>query len=187
MGYVGLAIAALAALTPGMDTNSKAIVLNGALMQMVAHGLSTGALFLLAGILYERTGTTRLDQLGGLRASMPVLAGVMGIATFANLGLPGLAGFVGEFLILRGVWVALPVLALLATIGLVITALALLRMYGAIFHGPLPANASNADIRPFSREFLAVAPLIVLLLVLGIYPTLILDLSNQAATLLAGR
>jgi len=187
MGYVGLAIAALAALAPGMDTNSQAIVLNGALMQMVAHGLSTGALFLLAGVLYERTGTTRLDQLGGLRASMPVLAGVMGIATFANLGLPGLAGFVGEFLILRGVWAALPALALLATIGLVITALALLRMYGAIFHGPLPANASSNDIRPLSREFLAVLPLIIMLLVLGIYPTLILDLSNQAATLLAGR
>ncbi|MEM8532707.1 MAG: NADH-quinone oxidoreductase subunit M [Chloroflexota bacterium] len=184
MGYVALAIAA-AATYSAADQNSRAIAINGALMQMVAHGLSTGALFFLAGVLYERTGTYNLSDWGGLRRVMPTFAGVMGIAMFANLGLPGLAGFVGEFFIFRGVWASLPLFAVLATIGLVITALALLRMYGQIFHGPLNERWQNvADMRITSREFLAVAPLLLGLIVLGIYPAPILDLSNQAATAL---
>ncbi len=183
MGYVGMAVAAIAAI--GADTNSRAIAMNGAMAQMVAHGLSTGALFLLAGILYERTGTDQLGQLGGLRAAMPVLAGVMGVATFATLGLPGLAGFVGEFLIMRGVWAALPLLAIVATIGLVVTAMALLEMYGRVFHGPLPGGTHPSDIKLIGREFLVVLPLIALLIVLGIYPALILDVSNQALAILS--
>jgi NADH-quinone oxidoreductase subunit M len=183
MGYVGLAVAALAALGPGAFPDHRAAALNGASMQMVAHGLSTGALFLLAGIVAERAGTYRLSELGGLRASMPVVAGLMGIATFANLGLPGMAGFVGELLIMRGLWAALPVLAFLATIGLVITALALLRMYGQIFHGPLVARSAS-DLPLVSREFLALLPLVIALIALGIYPAPILDLSNRAITLL---
>jgi NADH-quinone oxidoreductase subunit M len=183
MGYVGLAVAALAALAPTLDRTSQAIVLNGATMQMVAHGLSTGALFLLAGALAERTGTDRLDSFGGLRKTMPTLAGAMGVAMFANLGLPGLAGFVGEFLIMRGVWAAQPTLALLATIGLVVTALALLRMYNAIFHGPLAAAAPQRDLPLFGREMLAALPLLALLLILGIYPAPLLDLSNRVAAL----
>ncbi|GAB4111823.1 MAG: NADH-quinone oxidoreductase subunit M [Roseiflexaceae bacterium] len=183
MGYVGLAVAALAAMGPGALPDSRAAALNGASMQMVAHGLSTGALFLLAGIVAERAGTYRLSELGGLRASMPVVAGLMGIATFANLGLPGMAGFVGELLIMRGLWAALPVLALLATIGLVITALALLRMYGQIFHGPLVARSAG-DLPLISREFLALLPLVIAMIALGIYPAPIVDLSNRAITLL---
>jgi NADH-quinone oxidoreductase subunit M len=183
MGYVGLAVAAIAAL-PASDVTSRAIALNGALMQMVAHGLSTGALFLLAGTLHDRTGTNHLAALGGLRRSMPTLAGAMGVAVFANLGLPGLAGFVGEFLILRGVWAALPWLALVATLGLVLTALALLRMYGQIFHGPAGARSAQ-DIAPLGRDMLAAAPLLIALIVLGLYPAPILDLTNAAVALLA--
>lgn len=186
MGYVALAIAAVATFGSGASAQSRAIAINGAEMQMVAHGLSTGALFLLVGMLYERTGTYNLRQWGGLRRIMPTFAGVMGVAMFANLGLPGLAGFVGEFFIFRGVWPSLPFFALLATIGLVVTALALLQMYGRIFNGPLNTRWQDLrDMRLVSRESLAALPLLIVLLILGVYPAPIMDLANQAATALA--
>lgn len=184
MGYVALAIAAAATLGDA-NAASRANAINGAVMQMVAHGLSTGALFLLAGMLYTRTGTYSLREWGGLRRVMPMFSGVMGVAMFANLGLPGLAGFVGEFFMFRGIWPTLPFFALLATIGLVVTAMALLQMYARIFNGPLnPRWHDLADMRVVSREFLAVAPLLVALLALGIYPALVMDMANQAATAL---
>ena len=165
------------------NVQSRAIAINGAEMQMVAHGLSTGALFLLAGMLYQRTGTYSLREWGGLRRIMPMFAGVMGVAMFANLGLPGLAGFVGEFFIFRGTWASLPFFTLLATIGLIVSALALLQMYARIFNGPLNTRWSGlADMRVASREFLAAAPLLLALLILGIYPAPIMDLANHAAT-----
>jgi NADH-quinone oxidoreductase subunit M len=190
MGYVMLAIAAIAAsgagsgLGPESLINSRAMAMNGALMQMVAHGLSTGALFLLAGMLFQRTGTYNLSELGGLRTVMPHFAGVMGVAMFANLGLPGLAGFVGEFFIFRGAWATLPLFTLLATIGLVVTALALLLMFQHIFLGPIGSRwlgkAQPPDIR--AGEFWTAAPLLLLLLLLGIYPALVMNLSNTATT-----
>jgi NADH-quinone oxidoreductase subunit M len=183
MGYVALAIAAAATLNSAANVQSRAIAINGAEMQMVAHGLSTGALFLLVGYLYQRTGTYNLREWGGLRKIMPMFAGVMGVAMFANLGLPGLAGFVGEFFIFRGTWASLPFFTLLATIGLVVSALALLQMYSRIFNGPLNRRWSDlADMRVASGEFLAAAPLLVALLILGVYPAPIMDLANQAAT-----
>jgi len=186
MGYVALAIAAVATFGSGASAESRAIAINGAEMQMVAHGLSTGALFLLVGMLYERTRTYNLREWGGLRRIMPTFAGVMGVAMFANLGLPGLAGFVGEFFIFRGVWPSLPFFALLATIGLVVTALALLQMYGRIFNGPLNTRWQELrDMRLVSRESLAALPLLIVLLILGVYPAPIMDLANQAATALA--
>jgi NADH-quinone oxidoreductase subunit M len=184
MGYVALAIAAAAPLS-GADQSSRAIAINGALFQMVAHGLSTGALFLLVGMLHKRTGSYNLSDWGGLRRTMPTFAGVMGVAMFANLGLPGLAGFVGEFFIFRGAWPAFPLFTLLATVGLVVTALALLQMYGRMFHGPLNERwKAVPDMRITSREFLAVAPLLLGLLALGIYPAPLMDISNRAATAL---
>ncbi len=192
MGYVALAIAAAATLNDASNAQSRALAITGAEMQMVAHGLSTGALFLLAGILYQRTGTYSLREWGGLRRVMPLFSGVMGVALFANLGLPGLAGFVGEFFIFRGTWASLPFFTLLATIGLVVSALALLQMYARIFNGPLNPRWDSGhggtalqDMRVVSREFLAAAPLLILLLILGIYPAPIMDLANYAATALA--
>ena len=191
MGYVALAIASAATLNSAADAQSRSIAINGAVMQMVAHGLSTGALFLLVGYLYQRTGTYNLRDWGGLRKVMPMFSGVMGVAMFANLGLPGLAGFVGEFFIFRGTWASLPFFTLLATIGLVVSALALLQMYARIFNGPLNprwdaghGGQALPDMRVASREFLAAAPLLVLLLILGIYPAPIMDLANQTATAL---
>src|SRR5207249_9437655 len=136
-----------------------------------------------AGMLYERTGTYNLRDWGGLRRIMPTFSGVMGVAMFANLGLPGLAGFIGEFFIFRGTWASLPFFTLLATIGLVVSALALLQMYARIFNGPLNQRwRALPDMRVVSREFLAAAPLLIGLLILGVYPAPIMDLANQAAT-----
>lgn len=191
MGYVLLAIAAVAAAGQGSGIadavlrDSRASAINGALLQMVAHGLSTGALFLLAGMLYARTGTNRLSELGGLRTPMPIFAAVMGVAMFANLGLPGLAGFMGEFFIFRGAWATLPLFAVLATIGLVVTALALLLMFQQIFLGPLnPRWMGQGNAPPdISRaEFWTALPLLLLLLLLGVAPALVLHLTNATAT-----
>ncbi|NTW97591.1 MAG: NADH-quinone oxidoreductase subunit M [Oscillochloris sp.] len=181
MGYVMLAVAAAAALPGGASQDSRAIAINGALMQMLAHGLSTGALFYLAGALHERTGSWQLTGLGGLRTVAPTFAGVMGVAMFANLGLPGLAGFLGEFFIFRGAWATLPLYTGLAVIGLIITALALLLMFQRIFLGP-PSEAAHGftDLRP--AEFWAAVPFLAVLLLLGVYPSLIMNLFNTAAT-----
>ncbi|WP_031458152.1 complex I subunit 4 family protein [Chloroflexus sp. MS-G] len=179
MGYVMLAIAgAAAAGEAGIDARASAI--NGALVQMVAHGLSTGALFYLAGVLYERTGRWELSGLGGLRASAPTFAGVMGIALFANLGLPGLAGFVGEFFIFRGAWATLPLFTALAVIGLVVTALALLLMFQRIFLGPaIGTPRTIADLR--APEFWSIVPILSLSLLIGVYPGPLINLGNAAA------
>ncbi|RRR71121.1 MAG: NADH-quinone oxidoreductase subunit M, partial [Candidatus Viridilinea halotolerans] len=181
MGYVMLAIAAAAALPGGASQDSRAIALNGAMMQLVAHGLSTGALFYLAGALYARTGSWSLNDFGGLRVVAPTFAGVMGVAMFANLGLPGLAGFVGEFFIFRGAWATLPLFTALATIGLVVTALALLLMFQRLFLGPLNAEWRELpDLRPL--ELATTLPLLAILLILGVYPAPLVGMANAAAT-----
>jgi NADH-quinone oxidoreductase subunit M len=199
MGYVMLAIAAAAAMTPQLSPetdelspmlmasilDSRASAVNGALMQMVAHGLSTGGLFFLAGFLYDRTGSYKLDDFGGLRLIMPGFAGVMGIIMFGNLGLPGLAGFVGEFFIFRGAWTMLPFPTFFATIGLIVTALALLIMFQRIFLGPVNErwrHLAQQDLHPRTLEFWSLMPLAVLLLVFGIYPAPVMNLTNAAAT-----
>jgi NADH-quinone oxidoreductase subunit M len=191
MGYVMLGIAGAAGVGAwGVDSiallNSRAMAINGVLMQMVAHGLSTGALFLLVGMLYQRLGTYDLSAAGGLRTVMPTFAGVLGVALFANLGLPGLAGFVGEFFIFRGAWATLPLFTLFATVGLVITALALLLMFARLFLGPLnprwspDTGSAPPDIR--TGEFWLAAPLLALLIVLGVYPALVMQLTNATVT-----
>jgi NADH-quinone oxidoreductase subunit M len=181
MGYVMLAIAAAAALPGGASHDSRAIAINGAMMQLVAHGLSTGALFYLAGALHARSGSWSLSDFGGLRTVAPAFAGVMGAALFANLGLPGLAGFVGEFFIFRGAWATLPLFTALATVGLVITALALLLMFQRLFLGPLNERWTRLpDLRP--AELWTMLPILAILLALGLYPAPLLGLANAAAT-----
>jgi NADH-quinone oxidoreductase subunit M len=180
MGYVMLAIAAAGALSQSGDLNSRAIAINGAVMQMFAHGLSTAALFFLAGTLAERTGTYELTAFGGLRMVIPVFAGLMGIAMFANLGLPGMAGFVGEFFIFRGTWATLPTLTIVSMIGLVISALALLLMYQRIFSGPVNERLRGLpDIT--AREWAVLVPLLALLIILGVYPLPLMSIANQTA------
>jgi NADH-quinone oxidoreductase subunit M len=180
MGYVMLAIAAAGATAASGDVNSRAIAINGAVMQMFAHGLSTSALFFLAGSLAERTGSYNLNSFGGLRMIVPVMAALMGVAMFANLGLPGLAGFVGEFFIFRGTWATLPLWTILSMLGLVISALALLLMYQRIFSGPVNERLRGLpDLN--RREWGVLAPLLALLIILGVYPLPLMTIANQTA------
>jgi NADH-quinone oxidoreductase subunit M len=172
MGYVMLAIAAAGAAAGLADVNSRAIAVNGAIVQMFAHGLSTGALFFLAGILAERTGSYELTAFGGLRMVVPVFAGL--------LGLPGLAGFVGEFFIFRGTWASLPFWTIFSMLGLVISALALLLMYQRIFSGPVnPRWRALPDLT--LREWGVLLPLLALLLIFGVYPLPLMSLANETA------
>lgn len=148
--------------------------MQGAVIQMVNHGLSTGALFLLVGMLYERRHTRMMDDYGGLASSVPVLTTLMVFSVLASAGLPGLNGFVGEFLILLGSFKSTvldsPTLVIFATTGVILAAVYLLHMVYRTFFGELtePANAEMADVN--GREFLLMAPLVVLMFVLGFFP-----------------
>ncbi|MFB6279424.1 MAG: NuoM family protein [Salinibacter sp.] len=148
--------------------------MQGAVIQMINHGISTGALFLLVGMLYERRHTRMMDDYGGLATSVPVLTTFMVISVLASAGLPGLNGFVGEFLILLGSFkstvIDSPILVALATSGVILAAMYLLHMLYRTFFGELTheANVQMPDLN--AREFVLMAPLIVLMFVLGFFP-----------------
>lgn len=153
--------------------NSQGI--QGAVIQMVNHGISTGALFILVGWIYERRHTREIAALSGLQKSAPLFAGVFTLVMLSSVGLPGLNGFVGEFLILLGAfqgdsrwW------AVVATTGVILAALYLLWAYQRVFHGtPDGDNASMPDLK-FS-EFFAILPLLALIVGMGVYPKPVLD------------
>ena len=192
MGYAMLGIAAAAA-TLGTDNealfNARAIALNGAVFQFIAHGLITGALFLLVGVIYERAHTRDLREFGGLGAVLPAFYGFMALTTFASLGLPGLAGFVAEFMAFRGAFgvglAGQPILAILtgiALLGIVFTAaLFLWKVIQGIFLGPLNERWANLpDIQGW--EVVALMPLVFLFVLFGVYPAPILNLINLGVT-----
>jgi NADH-quinone oxidoreductase subunit M len=163
MGFVMLGIFAL---TPQ--------ALSGSVLQMVNHGISTGALFLIVGMLYERRHTRRLADFGGLWKVMPVLAALSLIVTLSSAGLPGTNGFIGEFTILLGSFgstvLASPWFAGLAALGVVLAAVYLLTMFEKVFLGPvvLEENRSLKDLSP--REIVTLLPLILLIFWIGLYP-----------------
>jgi NADH-quinone oxidoreductase subunit M len=157
----------------------QAAALNGVLLQMLNHGLTAGLLFAFVALLERRSGGLRgLGDFGGLRQPAPVFAGLMGIAAFASLGLPGLNGFVGEFLIFKGVFPLAPVAAAASTLGLLTTAVFLLRFMRRVFHGPLPPRwAGFPDLT--RAELWLVLPPTALLFALGIYPQAVIGLINR--------
>ena len=176
MGYCMLGIFAIAK-TGSLE--SKASAMNGVLLQMFNHGITAAALFFMVGVLYDRAHTRDLSQFGGLRKAMPVFAGLMGIATFSSLGLPGLNGFISEFLIFRGAFPLLTVPTLLATLGLLVTAAYLLTMLERVFHGPL--RATHTHFPDMTRQEIAVSiPLVFFMFFIGIYPSPFLQMTNQA-------
>lgn len=149
--------------------------LQGGVLQMVNHGLTTGALFLLVGMIYERRHTREIGQFGGLGSVMPRYAGVFLFIAFASIGLPGLNGFVGEFFVLVGSYLSLPGYAVAAALGVVLAAVYLLWAYQRMFTGPITVE-ENRGLRDIGlRESLILAPIIVLVLFLGIYPRPALD------------
>ncbi|MGE5140801.1 MAG: complex I subunit 4 family protein, partial [Rudaea sp.] len=187
MGYVILGIAAAAALPVGganaaANVNSAAIAVNGAVIEMFAHGLITGALFFLVGMLYERAHTRELSKFGGLGAKVPVYGALLLLAAFASLGLPGLAGFVAEFLVLRGAFALVPWLAVIAVSGIVITAAYFLwKVIQGVLLGTLKeAWAALPDLH--SYEVITLAPLAALTIIVGLYPQWLIETINSAST-----
>jgi NADH-quinone oxidoreductase subunit M len=163
--------------------------MQGAILQMVNHGLITGALFLLVGVIYERTHDRTIAKMGGLGSAVPVYAAAFGFFVFASVGLPGLSGFVGEFLTLLGTFVVNPWAAAVATFVMIFAAGYLLWMFQRIAFGELSDFLKGlghhlTDMRPV--EALTLVPLGVLVVVFGLWPGLILDLiAGSVATALA--
>ena len=148
--------------------------LEGGVLQMVNHGLSTGALFFLVGMIYERRHTRQIAELGGLQRAAPVFAGVFMLVMLSSIGLPGLNGFVGEFLVLIGTFVTRRWWAVVATVGVILAAIYLLWAYQRVFHGrPEGANAAFPEMT--MRERVVMAPLVALIVLLGVYPRPVLD------------
>jgi NADH-quinone oxidoreductase subunit M len=164
LGFVVLGIFALT--TQGLQ---------GGVLQMVNHGLTTGALFLLVGMIYDRRHTREMADFGGLAAVMPLYAGAFLFIALASVGLPGLNGFVGEFLVLLGSFLSLPWYAAVAVLGVVLAAVYLLWAYQRVFTGPLTREENKGLVDLGFREIALLAPIVVLVLFLGIYPKPALD------------
>jgi len=148
--------------------------LQGGVIQMVNHGISTGALFLLVGMIYERRHTRLIAEMGGIQKSAPLFAAVFTVVMLSSIGLPGLNGFVGEFLVLLGTFVTARWWVVVATVGVILAAIYLLWAYQRVFHGrPEGGNATFPEMT--MRERVIMAPLIVLIVGLGVYPKPVLD------------
>ncbi|MCS7352225.1 MAG: NADH-quinone oxidoreductase subunit M [Anaerolineae bacterium] len=167
VSHMGFVMLGLAALNP--------LGVQAAILQMVNHGLSTGGLFLLVGMLYERTHTRDFGELGGLWKALPVYGAVLMVVGFSSMGLPGLNGFVGEFLALLGAFGSAALgpaargLTAVAAFGVVLAAIYILTMLMRVLHGPLPERWRGLpDLN--GRELAIIAPLLVLILFIGLYP-----------------
>ena len=153
----------------------NSIATSASVVQMINHGLSTGALFLLVGFLYERRHTRQIAAFGGLAKQVPVMAGLWLVVSLSSLALPGLNGFVGEFPILLGTFQTNPTAAVLASFGAVLAALYLLWAYQRVFHGPLEGadNEHTVDLKP--REVGVLVPIVALIVAIGLYPKPLFD------------
>ncbi len=150
----------------------------GVVMQMITHGISTGALFILAGFIYERIHTRDITRMGGFWKSMPFLGTCGLVFAMASLGLPGLGNFVAEFLTLVGAWQATHKLTIIATIGLVAATIYSLRILQKVFYGPQSPTTVLVDLS--MRERLVMVALVVSIIWLGLFPQLVLDTSRQS-------
>ncbi|MEU3550849.1 complex I subunit 4 family protein [Streptomyces longwoodensis] len=185
MGYILLAVGAAAPVGGGQD-EARHLAVTGAVVQMVSHGLLTGALFLLSGVLYERGRTYEMAAYSGVAERAPVFAALTGVAAFASLGLPGFSGFIAEFQILAGSLGPRPAATAVALLGILLTAGLFLRAFQQIFLGALrlPALAPGAA-RPFpdirAHESAAIAPLLALAVVIGLAPRFLLNVVEPAS------
>jgi len=185
MGYVILAVGA-AGLVAGSGEQARTLAVTGAVMQMVSHGLITGALFLLTGVLYARGGTYDMAAYGGLAGPAPRFALLFAAAAFASLGLPGFSGFIAEFQIFTGSLDSAPVPTAIAVLGIILTAALFLLALQRVFLG----STRSPDGRGFLGdvtvvETSAIAPLLMLTVVIGIFPRFLLDVIEPAARAVA--
>jgi len=179
LGYCLLGIFAVARFTTSDPrwSNEKAAALDGVVLQMFNHGIAASALFYFVGLIERRTGRRGLGDFGGLRKVAPVFCGLMGISLFASLGLPGLNGFIGEFLIFKGVFPLASWAAAFSTLGLLVTAIFLLTLVQRVWSGPLaPRWSGFADLT--TGERCVALPAVGLMFLLGIWPQLLLQFVN---------
>ncbi len=184
MGFVLLGIAAAA---KAMGTPDATIALNGAVLQMFNHGLSAAGMFFLVGVIYERTHTRNLEEFGGLFPLVPVYGGILIFTSMASLGLPGLNGFISEFLVVRGSFPILTVYTAISMLGLLFTGAYILKGIRKVLHGPLNEHWAHGEHKLTeinTREILVMAPLMILILILGIWPMWLLDVINKAMVML---
>jgi NADH-quinone oxidoreductase subunit M len=154
--------------------------MSGANLYMVNHGFSTAALFLIAGWMMMRRGSSTISDFGGLQRVTPVMAWTFFIAGMSSLALPGLSSFVSEFLVLVGTYTRYPVAAIIGTLGIILAALYILIPVQKILHGPTtPGNENLTDLN--LREKIAIAPVILVIVIMGFYPKPVLDLINPTS------
>lgn len=186
MGFVVLGIAVAAkALGGGVNPLDAALATNGAVLQMFNHGLTSAAMFALVGVVYDRTHTRNLRDLGGLGGVVPAYGGILLFCTLASLGLPGLNGFVSEFMVFRGAWAVFPAITAATTIGLMLVAAYLLWTIQKVLLGPLnPRWEKMPEIN--AREGIALVPLMVLMFLIGVWPSWLIHLFNATVMRLVG-
>ncbi|WP_030901152.1 complex I subunit 4 family protein [Streptomyces sp. NRRL F-5126] len=183
MGYIILAVGAAGTLA-GSDARARSLAVTGAVTQMVSHGLITGALFLLTGVLYDRGGTYAIDAYSGLAARTPRFAAVTAVAAFASLGIPGFSGFIAEFQIFAGSLASQTVATAIAVTGILITAALFLRALRGMFLGAprLPGTITTRGISDLNGgEALSTVALLAVALVIGIAPRWLLDVIEPAS------
>jgi len=187
MGFVILGIAAAAFAVGGPDAESATIALNGAVLQMFNHGLSAAGMFFLVGVIYERTHTRDLDEIGGGHfPKIPVYGGILIFTSMASLGLPGLNGFVSEFLVVRGAWPIFTLYTALSMLGLLFTGAYILKGIASTLYGPHKEHKYREITDISRREIIVIAPLMALMLWLGIWPAWLLGVINNAVQTIFG-
>jgi NADH-quinone oxidoreductase subunit M len=161
--------------------------LDGAVLQMVNHGLSTGALFLLVGMIYDRRHTRMIADFGGLAKVMPIFAAFFLVVSLSAIGLPGLNGFVGEFLVLLGAFQTMPTFAVIGAVGVVLAAVYMLWMYQRVMFGEV-THAENLRLKDLSpREILVLVPVVLVIVWIGVYPQPFLKRMEAATSVVIER
>jgi NADH-quinone oxidoreductase subunit M len=149
--------------------------LQGGMVVMISHGVSTGALFLLLGMLYERRHTRAIDDFGGIARVAPLLTTAFVVTALASIGLPGTSGFVGEFLALLGIFEARPIVATVATTGVIFAAYYMLPMVQKVFYNELEGDENRQMADLSRREMAVLAPLLALMIGIGVHPTPLME------------
>jgi NADH-quinone oxidoreductase subunit M len=196
MGFVGLGIAVMASAYATVwqatqagtvstaDMQSALIATNGTVIQMFNHGLSSAAMFLLAGGIYHKTHTRDIREYGGFWVKAPIFGAIFIFASMSSLGLPGLNGFIGEFMVVRGAFPIFGLITLISMIGLLFTGNYILKGIRAVLHGPFNMHWKDYHLEIERRELIAIAPLLVLILVTGLAPNWILTVINGSVTVM---
>jgi NADH-quinone oxidoreductase subunit M len=183
LGYCMLGLFAVAASPVGAAIDTQA-ALSGVFMQIFNHGITAAALFYLVGLLEQRRGLRGIDDFGGLMQRTPLLCGWISVAMFSSLGLPGLNGFIGEFLIFKGSFAIAASFTAIAVIGLLVTAIVFMRAMQALFSGPLAESCGAfPDLLP--REKIAIIPVTLLMFAIGVAPQFMFNIFNTTVVQMA--